>query len=74
MSNSSYGGIFISKGIQFRSAFPMRVTHPLVKVKLCKHVRAGLPANDYAGHSFRIGAATTAAVAGWLKKIQLFRP
>ena len=25
---------------------------------------AGLPAKDYAGHSFRIGAARTAAAAG----------
>ena len=42
---------------------------PLSKVNFVKHVRtaleqAGLPAKDYAGHSFRIGAATTAAVAG----------
>ena len=42
---------------------------PLSKASFVKHVRAaleeaGLPAKDYAGHSFRIGAATTAAVAG----------
>ena len=42
---------------------------PLSKVNFMKHVwtaleQAGLPAKDYAGHSFRIGAANTAAVAG----------
>ena len=39
------------------------------KSKFVEYVRdglqkAGLPAKDYAGHSFRVGAATTAAVAG----------
>ena len=42
---------------------------PLSKSSFVKHVRAaleeaGLLAKDYASHSFRIGAATTAAVAG----------
>ena len=42
---------------------------PLSKPSFVKHVKtaleqAGLPAKDYSGHSFRIGAATTAAVAG----------
>ena len=42
---------------------------PLSKSKFVEHVRegltkAGLPVMDYAGHSFRIGAATTAAVMG----------
>ena len=42
---------------------------PLSKSKFVDHVRDGLrkanlPAQDYAGHSFRIGAATTAAVMG----------
>jgi len=42
---------------------------PLSKTKFVDHVRqallsAGLPAHLYAGHSFRIGAATTAAAAG----------
>ena len=42
---------------------------PLSKSKFVSHVRLGLlranlPADKYAGHSFRIGAATTAASAG----------
>ena len=42
---------------------------PLSKPKFVEHVRqallsANLPAHLYAGHSFRIGAATTAAAAG----------
>ena len=42
---------------------------PLTKTSLVTEVRqalhsAGLPAKDYAGHSFRIGAATSAAAAG----------
>ena len=42
---------------------------PLSKSCFVKHVRtaleqAGPPAKDYSGHSFRIGVATTAAVAG----------
>lgn len=42
---------------------------PLTKTKFVAEVRsalteAKLPASDYAGHSFRIGAATTAAAAG----------
>ena len=42
---------------------------PLSKTKFVEAIRraltaASLPAKDYAGHSFRIGAATTAASAG----------
>ena len=42
---------------------------PLSKTKFVEAVcqaltTAGLPAKDYSGHSFRIGAATTAATAG----------
>ena len=42
---------------------------PLSKTKFVEAIRraltaANLPAKDYAGHSFRIGAATTAASAG----------
>ena len=47
----------------------MGVRNPSVEVKLCKTCKnsleqPGLPAKDYTGHSFRIGAATTAPVAG----------
>ena len=42
---------------------------PLTKAKFTQHVRdalqvLGLPYNEFAGHSFRIGAATAAAQAG----------
>ena len=42
---------------------------PLLKSRFVEEVRsaltkAGLPAQDYAGHSFRTGAATTAATVG----------
>lgn len=36
---------------------------PVTKIRLTLS-SLGLPQNDYAGHSFRIGAATTAALAG----------
>ena len=47
----------------------MGVRNPSIEVKLCKTCKnslqqPGLPAKDYTGYSFRIGAATTAAVAG----------
>ena len=49
--------------------FQWEDTIPLSKSKFIEAVRealttAELPAKDYAGHSFRIGAATTAAAAG----------
>ena len=49
--------------------FQWRDGTPLSKTKFVEAVRqamsaAHLPAQDYAGHSFRIGAATTAAMAG----------
>ena len=42
---------------------------PLSKSNFVKHVKsaliqAGLPSKNYSGHSFRVGAATTAAVVG----------
>uniref|UniRef100_A0A1X7VW89 Tyr recombinase domain-containing protein n=1 Tax=Amphimedon queenslandica TaxID=400682 RepID=A0A1X7VW89_AMPQE len=42
---------------------------PLERTRLVEKVRralsrAGLPAENFAGHSFRIGAATTAAAVG----------
>ena len=68
MSSSSHGGLSVSKGKQFRPTLPMGVRNSFVEVKLCKTCKnaleqAGLPTKDYAGHSFRIGAATMAAVA-----------
>ena len=49
--------------------FRMRNMKPLLKPcfvsEVCKALMAlGLPAGDYAGHSFRIGAAMAAAAAG----------
>ena len=49
--------------------FRMRDSKPLLKPKFVSEVgkalsTLGLPACDYAGHSFRIGAATAAAAAG----------
>lgn len=49
--------------------FKFKNGQPLTKAKFTKHIRvalqeAGLPYNSFAGHSFRIGAATTAAKAG----------
>lgn len=60
--------------LQARGSNPGPLFHwqdgtPLCKSKFVENVRAalskaGLPASEYAGHSFRIGAATTAATAG----------
>ena len=49
--------------------FRFKNGQPLTKPKFIHHVRsalqgAGLPYSDFTGHSFRIGAATTAAKAG----------
>ena len=49
--------------------------HPVKKVWFIQQVRRviqslGLPEHHYAGHSFRIGAATSAALAG----IEVYRP
>ena len=49
--------------------FKLKNGNPLTKPLFSKHVRSalqelGLPYQDFAGHSFRIGAATTAAKAG----------
>ena len=57
------------RGSSSGSLFQWESGVPLSKSNFVRHVRAaleqaGLPAKDYAGHSFRIGAATTAAVAG----------
>ena len=57
------------RGQQPGALFQWRNGIPLSKFKFVEEVRqamsaAHLPAQDYAGHSFRIGAATTAAMAG----------
>ena len=60
--------------IQLQGSRPGPLFHwangtPLTRTRFVDEVRkalteAGLPEHHYAGHSFRIGAATTAAVAG----------
>ena len=60
--------------VAIRGAFPgpffrTRDSKPLLKSSFVSELRKvltalGLPAGDYAGHSFRIGAATAAAAAG----------
>ena len=45
------------------NATPLTKTHFVGAVRLALR-QAGLEPRDYAGHSFRIGAATTAAMAG----------
>lgn len=59
----------VARGNQPGQFFKFKDGQPLTKPRFVKHVRsalqkAGLPYNDFAGHSFRIGAATTAARAG----------
>ena len=61
MSKSSHKALL---GKQLKPALSMGIRPPLVKINFVKHVRValeqvGLPPKDYAGHSFRIGAATT---------------
>ena len=57
------------RGTQAGSFFRFRDGTPLTKPKFTQRVRealcrAGLPYEHFAGHSFRIGAATTAAKTG----------
>ena len=57
------------RGIKPGALFTWADGFPLLKTKFVQAVRsaltkAGLHAKDYAGHSFRIGAATTAATVG----------
>ena len=57
------------RGSQPGPLFLWKSGTPLTKSKFVEEVRialaaAHLPAKDFAGHSFRIGAATTAASAG----------
>lgn len=58
-----------SRGTKGGPFFMLQNGTPLTKTKFVGEVRAalemlGLPAKDFAGHSFRIGAATAAAKAG----------
>ena len=58
-----------SRGSQEGAFFQFKTGQPLTKAKFTQHVRtalqaAGLPYLNFAGHSFRIGAATSAARAG----------
>ena len=58
-----------SRGSQEGAFFKFKNGQPLTKAKFTQQVRialqaAGLPCLNFAGHSFRIGAATTAAKAG----------
>ena len=58
-----------SRGSQEGAFFQFKTGQPLTKPKFTQHVRtalqaAGLPYLNFAGHSFRIGAATSAARAG----------
>ena len=57
------------RGDQAGPFFQARDNKPLTKASFTKEVRGvlqaiGLPYQDFAGHSFRIGAATAAAKAG----------
>ena len=59
----------VVRGNQPGPFFKFKDGQPLTKASFVRHVRlalqkAGLPYNEFAGHSFRIGAATTAAKAG----------
>ena len=61
MPHSSYGGILSVRGSNSGLLFQWESGISLSKSSFVKHVRAvleevGLPAKDYAGHSFRIGA------------------
>ena len=57
------------RGSKAGALFQWENRTPLSKIKFVEATRqalsaAHLPAKDYAGHSFRIGAATTAAMSG----------
>ena len=48
---------------QWKNGSPLTRTQFVTEVRRAQS-EAGLPAQNYAGHSFRIGAATTAATLG----------
>ena len=59
----------VLRGADQGQFFKFKDGQPLTKTKFIKHVRsallqAGLPYSSFAGHSFRIGAATSAAKVG----------
>ena len=59
----------VQRGSRPGQFFLFKDGEPMTKAKFVQHVRAalhsaGLPHNDFAGHSFCIGAATAAARAG----------
>ena len=59
----------VIRGSSHGAFFKFQDGQPLTKVKFTLHVRTalaavGLPCDKFAGHSFRIGAATTATRAG----------
>ena len=58
-----------ARGVEQGPFFRFKNGNPLTKAAFTQHIRAalqavGLPESQFAGHSFRIGAATTAASAG----------
>ena len=57
------------RGSRYRPVFVNQTGLPLIKGSFVENLRAalkgvGINGRDYAGHSFRIGAATTAAEKG----------
>ena len=62
-------GYIASRGCQPGPFFTDRSGKPLLKSAFIAEIRKilvalGIPQDQYAGHSFRIGAATSAALAG----------
>ena len=66
---SAVAAFMVARGNQQGPFFKFKDGRPLTKSKFTHAVRdvlqkSGLPYQSFAGHSFRIGAATTAAKAG----------
>ena len=66
MSNRCCAQLHREQRISPRTFLPGRaITKPWFVTQIREILqKAGLPQQDYAGHSFRIGAATSAALAG----------
>ena len=69
MSGGGGAGIHGSVGSQAGTLFQYRLSKPLTQAGFIGEVKAalergGMSSEGYSGHSFRIGAATTAAAAG----------